>query len=57
MTSNDIQKIKKTVDNLYSEKQKMEKEKSKKSGKGKGKASIRKIDDNVRRIDNFIEID
>lgn len=43
-----MQKIKKTVDTLYTEKQKMEKEKSKKGGKGKGKASIRKIDDNVR---------
>lgn len=42
-----MQKIKKTVDTLYTEKQKMEKEKSKKGGKGKGKASIRKIDDNV----------
>jgi len=46
LTSMDMQKIKKTVDTLYTEKQKMEKEKSKKGGKGKGKASIRKIDDN-----------
>jgi len=46
LTSMDMQKIKKTVDNLYTEKQKMEKEKSKKGGKGKGKATIRKIEDN-----------
>lgn len=37
-----MQKIKKTIDNLYTEKQKLEKEKSKKSNaKGKGKASLR----------------
>lgn len=47
VTSTDMQKIKKTVDTLYSEKQKMEKEKSKKGGKGKVKATIRKIGDNV----------
>jgi len=46
LTSMDMQKIKKSVDTLYTEKQKMEKEKSKKGGKGKGKATIRKIDDN-----------
>ncbi|KAJ6636396.1 Eukaryotic translation initiation factor 3 subunit J [Pseudolycoriella hygida] len=46
LTSTDMQKIKKTVDTLYSEKQKMEKEKSKKGSKGKGKATIRKIEDN-----------
>lgn len=46
LTSTDMQKIKKTVDTLYSEKQKMEKEKSKKGAKGKGKATIRKIEDN-----------
>lgn len=37
-----MQKIKKTVDNLYTEKQKLEKEKSKKgAAKGKSKASLR----------------
>lgn len=37
-----MQKIKKTIDNLYTEKQKLEKEKSKKgNAKGKGKASLR----------------
>jgi len=46
LTSMDMQKIKKSVDTLYTEKQKMEKEKSKKGGKGKGKATIRKIEDN-----------
>lgn len=55
VTSTDMQKIKKTVDTLYSEKQKMEKEKSKKGGKGKGKASIRKIDDNVRKS-HYIDV-
>lgn len=42
MSASDMQKIKKTIDNLYTEKQKLEKEKSKKSNaKGKGKASLR----------------
>ncbi|KAG4076427.1 hypothetical protein HA402_005870 [Bradysia odoriphaga] len=45
LTSTDMQKIKKTVDTLYTEKQKMEKEKSKKGSKGKGKATIRKMED------------
>lgn len=53
VTSTDMQKIKKTVDTLYTEKQKMEKEKSKKATKGKGKASIRKIEDNVRICEHF----
>lgn len=47
MNSNNLQKIKKTVDNLYVEKQKIEKEKSKKGGKGKSKASLRLEEDNV----------
>lgn len=47
VTSIDIQKIKKTVDNLYVEKQKMEKEKNKKGGKGKTKARLRMEGDNV----------
>lgn len=42
MGSTELQKIKKTVDNLYTEKQKLEKEKSKKgAAKGKSKASLR----------------
>lgn len=47
MNSSNLQKIKKTVDNLYVEKQKLEKEKSKKGGKGKSKASLRLEEDNV----------
>lgn len=49
VTSTDLQKIKKTIDNIYVEKQKMEKEKSKKGagGKGKGKAKLRMEGDNV----------
>lgn len=39
--SSDLQKIKKTIDNLYAEKQKLEKEKSKKGSKGKTKANLR----------------
>lgn len=49
MSSNDLQKIKKTVDNLYTEKQKIEKEKNKK-GKGKTKAKLRMEEDNVSEI-------
>lgn len=45
--SSDLQKIKKTLDNLYTEKQKLDKEKNKKGGKGKTKASIRIESDNV----------
>lgn len=50
VSSNDLQRIKKTIDNIYVEKQKMEKEKSKKGagGKGKGKAKLRMEGDNVR---------
>lgn len=47
VNSSNLQKIKKTVDNLYVEKQKIEKEKSKKGGKGKSKASLRLEEDNV----------
>lgn len=52
VTSNDLQRIKKTIDNIYIEKQKIEKEKSKKGagGKGKGKAKLRMEGDNVRKI-------
>lgn len=43
-----MQKIKKSVDNLYTEKQKLEKEKSKKGAtKGKAKASLRMEGSNV----------
>lgn len=42
-----MQKIKRTVDTLYTEKQKFDKEKSKKGGKGKGKANLRMESDNV----------
>lgn len=49
VSSNDLQKIKKTVDNLYTEKQKIEKEKNKK-GKGKTKAKLRMEEDNVSEI-------
>jgi len=41
LSSSDLLKIKKTVDNLHTEKQKMEKEKNKKGGKGKTKAKLR----------------
>lgn len=41
LSSNDLSKIKRTVDNLYIEKQKIEKEKTKKGGKGKTKARLR----------------
>lgn len=47
VNSNDLQKIKKTVDNLYVEKQKMDKEKNKKSGKGKTKVTLRIESENV----------
>lgn len=48
VSSTDIQKIKKSVDNLYNEKQKLEKEKSKKgAAKGKSKASLRMEGSNV----------
>lgn len=43
----DLQKIKKTIDTLYTEKQKMEKEKTKKGAKGKTKASLRMESDSV----------
>lgn len=52
MSSLDLQKIKRTVDNLYTEKQKMEKEKNKK-GKGKTKAKLRMEEDNVSPIIEF----
>lgn len=47
VNSSDLQKVKRTIDNLYTEKQKMEKEKSKKGGKGKTKANLRLEKDNV----------
>lgn len=48
VTSSDLQKIKKTVDNLYAEKQKLEKEqKNKKGSKGKTKVNLRIESDNV----------
>lgn len=47
MGSSDLQKIKKTVDNLYAEKQKLEKEKSKKGSKGKTKVNLRIETDSV----------
>lgn len=48
--SSDLQKIKKTIDNLYAEKQKIEKEKSKKGGKGKTKVTLRIESDNVSTV-------
>lgn len=50
-SSSDLQKIKRTIDNLYTEKQKIEKEKNKKGGKGKTKAKLRMEEDNVWSID------
>lgn len=48
MSSSDLQKIKKTVDNLYAEKQKLEKElKNKKGSKGKTKVNLRIETDDV----------
>lgn len=47
VAASDLQKIKKTIDTLYTEKQKMEKEKTKKNAKGKTKASLRMEADNV----------
>lgn len=41
VSSSDLQKIKRTIDNLYIEKQKMDKEKSKKGSKGKTKVNLR----------------
>lgn len=49
MSSTDLQKIKKTVDTLYTEKQKLEKEK-KKGSKGKTKANLRMESDSVRHL-------
>lgn len=51
MTSADLLKIKRTVDNLYTEKQKIEKEKNKK-GKGKTKARLR-IEGDAANIENY----
>lgn len=46
--SSDLQKIKKNVDNLYAEKQKLEKEqKNKKGSKGKTKVNLRIESDDV----------
>lgn len=47
MNSNDLKKIKTTVDNLYLEKQKIEKGQKAKKNKGKGKAILRMEGDNV----------
>lgn len=49
VSSSELQKIKKTVDNLHIEKQKLEKEKNKKGGKGKSKARLRIEGENVRK--------
>lgn len=45
-----MQRIKKTIDTIYVEKQKMEKSKKGAGGKGKGKAKLRMEGDNVRKI-------
>lgn len=51
VNSNDLQKIKKTVDNMYAEKQKFEKEqKNKKGNKGKSKVTLRIESDDVSKI-------
>lgn len=47
VNSNDLKKIKTTVDNLYLEKQKIEKGQKAKKNKGKGKAILRMEGDNV----------
>lgn len=50
VTSNDIKKIKTTIDNMFLEKQKLEKgDKAKSKGKGKGKAKLKLEDENVSR--------
>lgn len=54
MNSNNLQRVKKTLENLYVEKQKIDKEKSKKGGKGKSKASLRLEEDNVSSRDQTI---
>lgn len=55
MSSSDLQKIKKTVDNLYAEKQKYEKEqKSKKGSKGKSKVTLRLETDDVSNNTDYI---
>lgn len=41
VSSTDLQKIKRTIDNLFTEKQKMDKEKNKKGSKGKTKVNLR----------------
>lgn len=59
MNSGDLQKIKKTVDNLYAEKQKLEKEqKNKKGSKGKSKVNLRIESDNVSVLDkrNWLDV-
>lgn len=55
MSSSDLLKIKKTVDNLHTEKQKIEKEKNKKGGKGKTKAKLRMEGDGVSNKNQFGE--
>lgn len=55
-SSSDLQKIKRTIDSLYTEKQKMEKEKSKKGGKGKTKARLRMEEDNVWTLVVYINL-
>lgn len=55
VSSSDLQKIKKTVDNLYTEKQKLDKEKNKKGGKGKTKVTLRIEAENVCKMCLLIE--
>uniref|UniRef100_A0A6B2E7Q4 Eukaryotic translation initiation factor 3 subunit J n=1 Tax=Phlebotomus kandelakii TaxID=1109342 RepID=A0A6B2E7Q4_9DIPT len=52
LTSNDLKKVKSTVDNLYTEKQKMEREKSKK-GKAKSRAKLRYDGDTQSKITDY----
>ncbi|XP_055689133.1 eukaryotic translation initiation factor 3 subunit J isoform X2 [Lutzomyia longipalpis] len=52
LNSTDLKKVKTTVDNLYTEKQKMEKEKSKK-GKAKSRAKLRYDGDTQSKITDY----
>uniref|UniRef100_A0A1L8DSP8 Eukaryotic translation initiation factor 3 subunit J n=1 Tax=Nyssomyia neivai TaxID=330878 RepID=A0A1L8DSP8_9DIPT len=52
LMSTDLKKVKSTVDNLYTEKQKMEKEKSKK-GKAKSRAKLRYDGDTQSKITDY----
>ncbi|GAB0099684.1 Eukaryotic translation initiation factor 3 subunit J [Sergentomyia squamirostris] len=53
LNSIDLKKVKTTVDNLYTEKQKMEKEKSKKGGKAKSRAKLRYDGDTQSKITDY----